>query len=94
MPIAKIELTDRFKRDFKRLDPALQLRVETILTEQLIPWPTRGTLRHHTLSGIKPPVHVLDVVGNHSHQITFQLDGDVAKLLRVGTHREIDRRPT
>lgn len=94
MPIAKIELTDRFKRDFKRLDLALQLRVQTILSDDLIPWPTRGVLRHHTLSGIKPPVHVLDVGSNHSHQITFQLDGNVAKLLRVGTHREIDRSPT
>lgn len=93
MPIATIELTERFKRDFKRLDPVLQLRVQDILADQLIPWPTRGALRHHTLSGIKPPVHVLDVVGNHSHQITFQLNGDVATLLRVGTHREIDRTP-
>ena len=93
MPIASIEFTDRFKRDFKRLDAVLQRRVEKILAEQLIPWPGRGSLRHHTLSGPYPPVHVIDVMGNHSHQVTFRMDGDTARLLRVGTHREIDRSP-
>lgn len=93
MLIVSIELTGRFKRDFKRLDAALQRRIEAILQDDLMPWPGRGSLRHHTLSGFRPTVHVIDVAGNHSHQITFVLNGGVAKLLRVASHVEIDRDP-
>lgn len=93
MPIVSVALTTRFKRDFKRLELQLQQRVEHILKFDLKPWPGRGSLRHHTLAGFRPTIHVIDVSSNHSHQITFVLNGDVARLLRVATHVEIDRDP-
>lgn len=91
--LSEVQLTDRFKRDFKKLDSQLQARVEEIIRDELFPWPTRRSLRHHTLSGYRPPIHVLDVTTNHSHQLTFECDGSIAKLLRVGTHKQIDGDP-
>lgn len=92
MSISGWELTSRFKRDYKRLDPTTQERVDAVL-RMLVPWPTSAGLRHHTLSGYKPPVHVVDVYTNHSYQVSFRIEGTVARLLRVDTHREIDRSP-
>ncbi|HYE70811.1 MAG TPA: hypothetical protein VD932_04730 [Aquabacterium sp.] len=90
--IQSLALTDRFKRDYKRLDAGLQAMVDDILRNDFMPWP-RHCRRHHTLSGYRPTVHVIDVTSNHSHQITFNLDGTVARLLRVGTHKQISRDP-
>lgn len=92
MPIAAFEKTARFERDYKRLDAGLQARVDDVLRE-MVPWPAARSLRHHTLNGYKPPIHVVDVTTNKSHQLTFRLDGTVARLLRVSTHGEIDRTP-
>jgi ABC-type protease/lipase transport system fused ATPase/permease subunit len=92
MPISHWELTSRAKRDYKRLDAALQERVDEVL-RMLVPWPTAGALRHHTLSGYRPPIHVVDVTVNRSHQLSFTVEGTVARVLRVSTHREIDRSP-
>ncbi len=87
------EPTNRFRRDYKRLDPQLQAKVDEAI-QALIPWPTNRAYRHHTLGGYTPPVHVIDVTTNHSHQLSFIIvDGTVARLLRVATHREIDRSP-
>jgi len=56
--------------------------------------PSAKSLRLHTLKGIKKPtIWKIDVFSNHSWQITFELDGDMAVLRRVATHAEIDRRP-
>lgn len=93
MTIRRIELTERFKRDFKRLPREFADIVKTIIAEHIMPWPTKASLRHHTLSGFKPVIHKVDVTPKKSYQITFSVDGDTAKLLRVATHREIDRDP-
>ena len=92
MPIASWEKTDRFGREYGRLDPALQTRVDEVL-RLMVPWPSARSLRHHSLSGYKPPIHVVDVTTNKSHQMTFTVTGSIAKLLRVATHKEIDRAP-
>lgn len=92
MPITRLRRTARFERDFKRLDQQLQGRVYVVL-QRLMQDPIPGSLRHHTLNGHFPTVHVIDVTTNHSHQITFNLSGDEAILLRIGTHRQIDLNP-
>lgn len=93
MGIVTVELSDRFKSDYKKLDPQLQSKVKDIIANDLIPFPIKRSLRHHTLNGHKPPIHVIDVTTNHAYQITFWIDGDVARLLRVDTHRRIDQNP-
>lgn len=93
MALKEFQLTARFVRDYKKLDTKLQERVDEVLKNDLVPWPVRQSLRHHTLSGYKPPIHVIDVTSNKAYQITFRVDGDRAILLRVASHREIDRAP-
>jgi mRNA-degrading endonuclease YafQ of YafQ-DinJ toxin-antitoxin module len=93
MPIRQIELTERFKKDFKRLPREIAEQAKAIIRDDIVPWPTKKALRHHTLSGHKPTIHKVDVTPNKAYQITFSIDGDVARLLRVATHGEIDRSP-
>lgn len=92
MQIARFKRTARFEREFKRLDPQLQARVEQVLESLKAPH-LPGALRHHTLNGYCPTIHVVDVTSNHSHQVTFNWIGDEAILLRVSTHRHIDSNP-
>ena len=35
----------------------------------------------------------VDVYANHAWQVTFELNGTVAELKRLGTHKTIDRDP-
>lgn len=56
--------------------------------------PGAKSLRLHNLKGIpKPTVWKIDVYANHAWQITFELNGQVAELKRLGTHKTIDRDP-
>ena len=87
-----IEFTERFKREYKRLDPQTQSAADATLSA-LYQDPLPRALRHHTLSGHRPKIHVVDATPNHSHQITFNWDGDRLRLLRIGTHRQIDASP-
>lgn len=92
MAITCFERTVRFQREFKKLDPQLQAKVKKAL-EGLLQNPFPKALRHHTLNGYCPTVHVVDVTPNHAYQITFNWLGEKAILLRVGTHRHIDENP-
>lgn len=93
MPLSRIDLTERFKKDFSKLPREVAERVKSIIKDELMPWPTRKVLRHHTLSGYSPTIHKLDVVQNKAYQLSFEIEGDTAKLLRVTTHKEMDRSP-
>jgi mRNA-degrading endonuclease YafQ of YafQ-DinJ toxin-antitoxin module len=93
MALRQIELTERFKKDFKRLPREVAKLAQEIIRDHVMPWPTKGSLRHHTLSGYTPPIHKIDVMPNKAYQITFWVDGDTARLLRIATHGDIDRNP-
>lgn len=90
--VTALEPTERFKKDLRRLDGQTQGLVSDAL-KQLLLNPLPKSLRHHTLGGHRPTIHVIDVRGNHSHQVTFNMQGSVALLLRVGSHKQIDRDP-
>jgi hypothetical protein len=52
------------------------------------------SLRLHSLG--EPPkrgVWKIDVLTNHSWQVTFELNGTTAELKRASTHKSIDRDP-
>lgn len=86
----KIRATDRFKRDFKRLPVDLQMQTEECLlafSEDPLP----ESRRPHRVNSTRPKVFSLDVTSNKSHKVTFMIEGGVAILLRVATHKEIDR---
>lgn len=90
--VEQFQRTERFDRDFRRLPPDIQAAVGDAL-KHLIQHPLPSGLRHHTLSGHRPTVHVIDVMSNHSWQLTFNMEGTTAVLLRVDTHRRIDSNP-
>jgi len=92
MRIESVSRSRRFDRDFKKLSPDLQ-RAAVDAIRDLMKDPVPERRRKHQLSGYWPPVHVIDVMSNHSWQITFRLEGTVAVLLRVATHHDIDRHP-
>ena len=53
-----------------------------------------SSLRLHPLKGYpKPTIFKIDVRPDRSWQISFEMDGRIAVLLRLGTHKELDRRP-
>jgi hypothetical protein len=41
----------------------------------------------------KPTLYKFDVFPNKSWQVSFELDGTTAVLMRICTHKEMDRRP-
>ena len=89
-----IRVTDSFKRDYDRLSEDLQGAVKQCLMDlemEVVP----QSRRLHSVSpkGKKPTVYSADVTSNKSHKLTFQIDGRVAVLRRVATHRQIDRTP-
>jgi mRNA-degrading endonuclease YafQ of YafQ-DinJ toxin-antitoxin module len=90
--VVALRRTERFERAFKRLEPQTQNLVKRCL-QGLLEHPIPARLRHHTLGGHRPAIHVIDVSGNHAWQVTFRCEGEVATLLRVAPHRHIDRDP-
>jgi hypothetical protein len=57
------------------------------------PVPTGLRMHPVTPAGVKPKIYTVDVYPNKSYKISFQLSGDELILRRVGTHKQIDRRP-
>lgn len=83
----------RFAKDLKSLPVDIQREVKLALDDlQKNPIPT--TRRLHPLTGFKnPKVYTIDVLSNHPYKISFEIDGKVAILRRVATHKSIDHCP-
>lgn len=82
-----------FERDLKRAPADVQADAQVALNE-LLANSAAGALRLHSLKGYpKPTIFKIDLRADHSWQITFEVDGETAVLLRLGTHRQLDRRP-
>ncbi len=91
--IRRLAMTGRFERDYKRLDHGLQGKVDTVLLN-LTKNPRSPMLRFEKLGGYRrPSIHTVHVTPNHSHKLSFEIDGDTAILRRIGTHKEIDGAP-
>ena len=81
----------RYARDYRKLPPALQARIDGKL-EDLQENPRPPGLGFEKLSGYsKPDVYTIHITGNY--KLSFELEGSVAFLRRVATHDEIDRAP-
>lgn len=82
-----------FERDLKKAPQDVQREIEGVLND-LLKYPQPRKLRFHSLNGFfNPKIFKIDVFSNKSWQITFEMDGKVAILRRLGTHKEIDRSP-
>jgi len=91
--IARFDLSKRFLSDVRALPENVRSAANTAL-KLLKQNPRAKSLRLHTLKGTrKPTIWKIDVLPNHSWQIAFEMDGTTAVLRRIGTHRDIDRRP-
>lgn len=75
-------LSDDIKESFKE-------RYKMLLDD-----PQPKKLRLEKLSGYKKPgIYTIHITPNHSHKLSFELVGTVAVLRRIGTHKDIDRKP-
>lgn len=83
----------RFRSEIARLPQDVVDAAQAALV-LLMKNPRAASLRLHSLTGLpKPRLWKVDVFANHSWQITFELNGTVAELKRIGTHKSIDRSP-
>ena len=85
--------SERFASDLRSAPPEVQ-RATLEALKHLQANPNAKSLRLHTLTGMpKPTIWKIDVYANHAWQVTFELNGTVAELKRLGTHKTIDRDP-
>lgn len=89
-----VHLTHKFSSDYAALPVDIRRAVDRCIAD-LARDPLPGSRRAHavTAKGHKPTVFSLDVTPNKSHKLSFHLEGNVAVLRRVATHRQIDRGP-
>lgn len=82
-----------FQNSYKRLAGDLQDACREAIADLLLN-PLPKARRFHALCGYRDPkVFTVDVTSNHSHKLSFEIQGTVAVLRRVGTHTHIDRAP-
>lgn len=41
----------------------------------------------------RPNIYTVMLCGNHAYKLSFEIQGEVAVLRRVGTHKQIDKSP-
>lgn len=89
--IKTITPNKRFKRDYKKLSPQLQSKVDDKL-EQLLCAEQINGISFEKLKGYSnPDIYTIHVTGNY--KISMLIECSEVKLRRVGTHNEIDRLP-
>ena len=88
--VSSFEYTERFRKELRSAGADVQREAASAL-KALVSNPK--SVRAHPLHGHKPKLYAMDVMSNHSWQITFELIGEKAKLIRLATHKEIDRKP-
>ena len=91
--VAAYARSPRFDSDVKRLPPDVRSRLVDAL-ELLRSNPWAKSLRLHSLKGYpRPTIWKIDLAANRSWQVTFELHGTTALLLRVDEHKALDRLP-
>lgn len=91
--VERLRHTQAFADDLRAAPGDVQADAAAAL-RKLLQNAASNALRLHALRGYpKPTIYKIDVRPDHSWQITFELDGAVAVLLRLGTHKELDRNP-
>ena len=80
-----------FERQYKRLPKEIQARLADVFTDMLKDLRPPG-LRFEKLKGYKKPdIYTVHITGNY--KMSFEIDGDNAKLRCIGNHNDIDRQP-
>jgi mRNA-degrading endonuclease RelE of RelBE toxin-antitoxin system len=88
--ITCVTYTKKFESDLKKAPAEIVESAKEALGD-LLKNPRPAWIRFEKLKGYKNPnLYSIHVTKNHSHKISFELDGSVAKLRRFGTHKKID----
>lgn len=90
--ITGFDFTERFRRELASAPPEVREALRAILIKATDN-AQAGALRFHALHGYRPKVFKFDVMPNQAWQVSFELDGSTAVLMRLCTHKEMDRRP-
>jgi len=88
--VESFDFTPRFQREYKGVQPDIRKAADEAL-EALMSNP--ASVRCHDLKGHKPRIYAIDILSNHSWQITLEMSGTTAVLRRLARHSEIDRAP-
>lgn len=93
LSVSALQVTATFRADVRSAPADIQADATAAL-DKLLKNSAANALRLHALKGYpKPTIFKIDVRPDHSWQISFELDGQTAVLLRLATHRELDRNP-
>ena len=88
-PIRYISYTDQFKAQIRKLPTEIQVAARQAVKDLVLdPHPKKYRIEKQTHE-----VWTIHITRNHSHKLSFVLDGDTAILRKIGTHKEIDRAP-
>lgn len=83
----RIRRTDRFKKDYQKLPPEIQQRVDQKL-RLLVQDFRHPSLRVHKLRGVEG---LWEFSVTMNYRVIFEIEEDCLILLAVGPHRIVDR---
>lgn len=83
----KIRRTDRFKKDYQKLPPEIQQRVDQKL-RLLVQDFRHPSLRVHKIKGVEG---LWEFSVTMNYRVIFEIKEDCLILLAVGPHRIVDR---
>jgi hypothetical protein len=93
LAIRRLRTTERFQRDYKALSVDLKEAVDAAIRD-LMADPIPGVRRFHSLKGYRNPrLYTIDVTSNKAYKISLEIEGEMATLRRIATHKQIDRSP-
>lgn len=82
-----------FRKGMAKLPIEIREQAKEAL-KKLLTTPQPKSIRFEKLSGYKrPDIYTIHATANHSHKISFELDGSCAVMRRIDTHKRIDRSP-
>lgn len=83
-----------FERDLKALPRDIREQVMGCIEDVgQVPIPQSRRPHAVTPKGQRPVIYTVDVTGNKSHKMSYMIRENVVYLLRVGTHKMLDRDP-
>ncbi len=82
-----------FRKGMSKLPIEIRDQAKEVL-KKLLKDPQPKSIRLEKLSGYKrPDIYTIHATANHSHKISFELEGSRAVMRRIDTHKRIDRSP-
>jgi len=89
--ITGLEALDRFRKEYKKLPPEIQKRVDSQLKKLVITPMPSGIAFEKLKRYSNPDIYTIHITGNY--KVSMEIDGQTAFLRRVANHDEIDRAP-